>query len=78
MMVKTLQAIDAYRSLWCMRGAQFFGIRNSLGLWDKLRAGKEPPAEPELVALWRAARGCDANGGTEARRSRQERRTRCR
>lgn len=46
---RTLQAIDAYRSLWCMRGAQFFGIRNCLGLWDKLRAMKEPPVEPELL-----------------------------
>ena len=63
---QTLQAIDAYRSLWCMRGAQFFGIRNCLGLWDKLRAVKEPPAEPELVALWRTARGGDAKGSIEA------------
>lgn len=67
---RTLQAIDAYRSLWCMRGAQFFGIRNCLGLWDKLRAMKEPPAEPELLALWRAARGGDAKGRIEASQQR--------
>ena len=63
---RTLQAIDAYRSLWCMRGAQFFGIRNCLGLWDQLRSVKEPPVEPELLALWRAARGGDAKGRIEA------------
>jgi len=63
---RALQAIDAYRSLWCMRGSQFFGIRNCLGQWDKLRAVKEPPAEPALRALWRAARGGDAKGRIEA------------
>lgn len=67
---RTLQAIDAYRSLWCMRGAQFFGIRNCLGLWDKLRAVKEPPVEPELRALWCAARGGDAKGRIEASQQR--------
>jgi len=63
---RTLQAIDAYRSLWCMRGAQFFGIRNCLGLWDRLRAVKEAPKEAGLLAMWRAARGGDANGRIEA------------
>lgn len=67
---QTLQAIDAYRWLWCMRGAQFFGIRNCLGLWDQLRRVKEPPVEPELCALWRAARGGDAKGSIEASQQR--------
>jgi hypothetical protein len=67
---RTLQAIDAYRSLWCMRGAQFFGIRNCLGLWDRLRAVKEAPEEAELFALWRAARGGDAKGRIEANQQR--------
>lgn len=67
---RTLQAIDAYRSLWCMRGAQFFGIRSCLGLWDKLRAVKEPPIAPELCALWRAARGGDSKGRIESSQQR--------
>lgn len=67
---RTLQAIDAYRALWGMRGAQFFGIRSCLGLWDELRKMKEPPAEPELLVLWRAARGGDAKGSIEASQQR--------
>ncbi len=61
-----LLAIDAYRALWGMRGAQFFGIKSCLTLWDELRRAKEPPTEPELHALWRAARGGDATGRVEA------------
>lgn len=53
-----------------MRSAQFFGIRNCLGLWDELRAVKEEPEEAELLALWRAARGGDAKGCIEASQQR--------
>ncbi|VTU15659.1 Bacteriophage replication gene A protein (GPA) [Variovorax sp. PBL-H6] len=63
---KTLQAVDAYRSVWRMRSCQFFGIRNSLSLWDELRRMKEPPEEMDLRALWRAARGGDAKGSVSA------------
>lgn len=63
---RNLLAIDAYRALWGMRGCQFFGIQSCLGRWDELRRVQEPPAEPELRALWRAARGGDATGHVEA------------
>lgn len=49
-----------------MRSCQFFGIRNSLSLWDELRRMKEPPEEMHLRALWRAARGGDAKGSVSA------------
>lgn len=67
---RTLQAIDAYRSLWCMRGAQFFGIQSCLTLWDQLRRMPEPPEQAELRALWRAARGGEAKGRIEASQQR--------
>ncbi len=68
--LRNLMAIDAYRALWGMRGAQFFGIRNCLTLWDELRGMKASPVQPELRALWRAARGGDAEGRIEATQQR--------
>jgi hypothetical protein len=65
-----LLAIDAYRALWGMRGAQFFGIQSCLGRWDELRRVAEPPVGPELHALWRAARGGDVTGRVEATQQR--------
>ena len=67
---RNLAAIDAYRALWGMRGAQFYGIRSCLTTWDELRRVQEPPVEPELLALWRAARGGDAKGRIEATQQR--------
>ena len=64
--LRALQSIDTYRSVWCMRGCQFFGIRSCLTLWDELRRIGEPPSEPHLRALWRAARGGDAKGAVAA------------
>ena len=63
-------AADAYRALWGMRGCQFFGIQSCLGRWDELRRVQEPPVEPELRALWRAARGGDAAGRVKASQQR--------
>lgn len=57
-----LQNIDAHRATWRMRSFQFYGIKDCLGLWEELRRLKEPPAEAQLRALWRAARGGDARG----------------
>lgn len=65
-----LLAIDAYRSLWGMRGAQFFGIKNCLTLWDELRRVTARPVQPELAALWRAARGGEKWGRIEAKEQR--------
>ncbi len=67
---RNAQAVDAYRALWGMRGAQFFGIGNCLTLWDELRRVQEAPVQPELAALWRAARGGDAKGRVEASQQR--------
>jgi hypothetical protein len=64
--LRTLQSVDAHRATWRMRSFQLFGIRNSLSLWDELRRVKHAPAEPELKALWRLARGGDAEGNVSA------------
>jgi hypothetical protein len=60
--LRTLQSVDAHRSVWRMRSFQLFGIRNGLTLWDELRRIKKALTEPELKALWRLARGGEAEG----------------
>jgi hypothetical protein len=64
--LRTLQSVDAHRSVWRMRSFQVFGIRNCLTLWDELRRIKKAPAEPELKVLWRLARGGEAEGNVGA------------
>lgn len=64
--LRTLQSVDAHRSVWRMRSFQMFGIRNCLTLWDELRRIKKAPAEPELKVLWRLARGGEAEGHVNA------------
>lgn len=64
--LRTLQSVDAHRSVWRMRSFQLFGIRNCLTLWDELRRIKKAPAEPELKKLWRLARGGEAEGHVNA------------
>ena len=59
---RTLQSVDAHRSVWRMRSFQFFGIKNCLSLWDELRRVKQRPQEAHLLALWRLARGGDIEG----------------
>jgi hypothetical protein len=68
--LRALQTIDAHRSVWRMRSFQFFGIKNSLSLWDELRRIKERPQEPHLRALWRLARGGDMEGTLVAQQQR--------
>jgi len=60
--LRTLQSIDAHRSVWHMRSFQFFGVKNCLTLWDELRRLKDEPPEPELRRLWLLARGGDTEG----------------
>ncbi|HSW27556.1 MAG TPA: replication endonuclease, partial [Burkholderiaceae bacterium] len=64
--LRSLQSVDAHRSVWRMRSFQLFGIRNCLTLWDELRRIKHAPAEPELKKLWRLARGGEAEGNVSA------------
>jgi hypothetical protein len=67
---RNLLAIDAYRALWGMRAVQFFGINDCLTKWDELRRAPDSPQEPELAALWRAARGGEATGRIDATQQR--------
>jgi Bacteriophage replication gene A protein (GPA) len=64
--LRSLQSIDAHRSVWRMRSFQMFGIKNCLTLWDELRRIKRAPGEPELKKLWRLARGGEAEGNVSA------------
>lgn len=64
--LRTLQSVDAHRSVWRMRSFQMFGVRSCLTLWDELRRIKKAPAEPELRTLWRLARGGEAEGHVNA------------
>lgn len=68
--LRTLQSIDAHRSVWRMRSFQFFGIKNCLSLWDELRRIPEPPHEQQLRELWRLARGGEARGSILAEQQR--------
>lgn len=60
--LRTQHSIDAHRSVWRMRSFQFFGVMNCFSLWDELRRVKVRPVELQLLALWRLARGGDAEG----------------
>lgn len=50
-------AVDAHRAIWNIRSHQFFGVNNSLSLWDELRKLGTAPLHPDVLPLWVAARG---------------------
>jgi hypothetical protein len=54
--------VDAYRSLWGINAAQFFGVAKCLSAWDELRRLTKPPIDSRLQKLWILARGTDKPG----------------